>query len=311
MLTVFPKAATARASRISRLGARIAWSGAATLGIVLLGWLWSIDARLDGVVVANGEQAWRGWMWLSIAAAAGYVVLGTRPLLAALAADGWSWLKRLVAAASARRSLILRLGAVFLIVATAVALYQLGLETERTSGLIVERMLYSAVARPFAFAVAHFAHYGPIVILAALVWSQVAAHVHEEGLGRVVVFRGILVLSLTSESRTITAVVPIDVAFTARAVDRFAWRPSVVLAFTGLSLVVSRFWYPLNQGPLEDAQYLEFPAQAYFMNFGPWLANGVFLIFAVVFAVSVGMTVLLLHRTQRSPDTGLAKGVDH
>jgi hypothetical protein len=35
-------------------------------------------------------------------------------------------------------------------------------------------------------------------------------------------------------------------------------------------------WFPINQGPIDDGPYLEFPAQFYFMNFAPWMSNAVY-----------------------------------
>jgi hypothetical protein len=280
---------------------RLGWAGAAAVAVCAAGWLWHIDGRFEGWVVSGGEEAWRSWMWLSIGLAAAYLGLGALPFLESLISNGRSWLRQLAGSGRHRRRLLLRLGVVGVIVTAALALYQLGVEvTERDTSIIFDRMLYSAVARPLAFGVAHFMHFGPIVILAALVWPQLAAKAHEEGPGMVLLFMGVLVLGLTSESRTITAALPFVAAYTARAVDRYEWSIGAVAVFAATSIAVSRIWYPINQGPLEDVNYLEFPAQAYFMNFGPWLADRVFWIFAGACLGGLIITALLLRHAQGS-----------
>jgi hypothetical protein len=234
-------------------------------------------------------------LWLSIGIVIGYAVLGARPLLLSLVAAGPYWVKRLAGSREQLMSLLGRLVAAGLLVLVAFGTYQLGAEvTARETGILFDRMLYSSVARPLAFVVGHVVHFGPIIVLAMMLWPRSARHIHRFGPGMVLLFLGILVLGLTSESRTITAILPFVVAFTALSVDRLEWRMGKVVTFATMSLIVSRVWFPINQGAIDQPPHLEFPAQFYFMNFGPWMSNQSYWVFMAGLGVVTVITVLLV-----------------
>jgi hypothetical protein len=69
-----------------------------------------------------------------------------------------------------------------------------------------------------------------------------------------------------------------------------------------LNLLISRFWYRINTEEIVEAfsrpglDYLEFPAQRYFMNFGPWQSHEMYYLFMALLLVSLFFLRLLLSR---------------
>lgn len=240
-------------------------------------WLVGINARFGGYLVSGGENVWQPVYLVSVALVIAYLVAASRPLWASLLSLRWSELGRWLGSSSDVLLLIGRVLLAAFIVVAAFAMYQVGSAvTARNTDVLLERMVYESVARPLMFLVGHVMSFGPIVLVAAMTWRGVARRVHDFGPGLVLMFLGIVFLGLTSESRTITFVLPFVAAFAVLATGGLEWSPKRVVAFGVLSLVVSRAWFPINWGSLVDGPYLEFPAQFYFMNFAPWMSNSVY-----------------------------------
>jgi hypothetical protein len=212
-----------------------------------------------------------------------------------LATAGVEWIRTVFVTRRNLVPLLGRIGAIGISAVVVRSVYQLGAEvTARDTDILFDRMIYSSVARPLASLLGHVAHFGPIIILAVLLWPQVARLIHRLGPGMVLLFAGILVLALNSESRTITAILPFVAAFTAAAADRLQWRTWHVGVFAATSLVVSRVWFSINQGVIEDAPVLEFPAQFYFMNFGPWMSNRSYWVFMAGLSATTILVIYLV-----------------
>jgi hypothetical protein len=272
---------------------RVATAAAVAAGIAAGAFLWRVDERLGGTIVSGGDRVWENWLWVSVGIVALYLAAASRPLLLSLLASGREAAVRLAGSKPRARRLLARAAAALALTAGALGLYQLGVDvTARRMDVLFDRMLYTSIARPLAFGIAHVAHFGPILILTVLLWPGIGRIVHRFGPGLVLLFGGILLLGLTSESRTITAVLPFVVLATVLAADELEWRPWGVGVLTVLALAVSRFWFPLNQGPIDEGPALEFPAQFYFMNFGPWMSGRSYTIFAVVLAAATAVVVL-------------------
>jgi hypothetical protein len=88
-------------------------------------------------------------------------------------------------------------------------------------------------------------------------------------------------------------------AFAAYAADRYDWRTWQIGTIATISLVVSRVWFPINQGVIEGAPPLEYPAQFYFMNFGPWMSNSAYWVFMAGLGVVVAVVALLIRQAPR------------
>ncbi|MEN8239942.1 MAG: hypothetical protein ABFR53_12180, partial [Actinomycetota bacterium] len=95
---------------------------------------------------------------------------------------------------------------------------------------------------------------------------------------------------------TITFALPFVAGFAALAADERSWTTARVALLGGLAFVLSRVWFPINQGPIDEGPYLDFPAQWYFMNFPPWMSNEVYWVAIAGLALAVACVAWLLPR---------------
>jgi hypothetical protein len=140
------------------------------------------------------------------------------------------------------------------------------------------RLAYTAVTAvsvPGVFFVAHVVFYGPVILLALFLWRPTCQLIHEHGVGLTLNAALGLILSLCSESRGVINFFPLLVPFVIKATDSLPWRARhyglVVLA----TLVSSRIWLTINQGPF-IGEPLRFPDQLLFMCVGPWMSYGMY-----------------------------------
>lgn len=150
--------------------------------------------------------------------------------------------------------------------------------------------LVKSVAKPGIFLVAHIVYFGPIVLAALLFWPEVCGRIRRQGPGMVVLAGTATVLSIGSESRQFVNFLPLVAAFTVQTLDerpRPRWHDGVFLA---AALVLSKCWLPLNHGPT-TGNLEQFPDQFYFMNHGPWMSDGMYLVQGVVVAALAAVLV--------------------
>jgi hypothetical protein len=136
-----------------------------------------------------------------------------------------------------------------------------------------------SLVRPLNSIVSHFVYFGPIVILIIFFWKKTVRVVSGFGTGMVLYFLFYMIQFLViAESREVVSAFPIFLALAVKALDSIDWNYPKLVIFIVMSLLISRCWLPINgqnfYGPLT-----EFPYQMYFMNFGPWMSNTMFLIF--------------------------------
>jgi hypothetical protein len=131
----------------------------------------------------------------------------------------------------------------------------------------------------------------------------VTRRIHGFGPGFVLLFLALLFLGLSSESRTITFALPFVAGLAALAADERQWTPRRVALFGAVSLVVSRVWFPINQGPIDEGPYLDFPAQYYFMNFAPWMSNAVYVVAVLALALTAIVTYAIVPRKRKNAST--------
>jgi hypothetical protein len=133
----------------------------------------------------------------------------------------------------------------------------------------------TAVSVPGVFFVAHVVFYGPVIWLALFLWRPTCRLIREHGVGLTLNIALGLILGLCSESRGIINFLPLLVPFVNKATDSLHWGPRqyglVVLA----TLVSSRIWLTINQGPFVGRP-LRFPDQLLFMCVGPWMSYGMY-----------------------------------
>ncbi|TAE26942.1 MAG: hypothetical protein EAZ92_10315 [Candidatus Kapaibacterium sp.] len=136
-----------------------------------------------------------------------------------------------------------------------------------------------SIAKPLLPFVSHVVYFGPMVILVALFFrSIIQSSLQQTGLGIVVVITITALMSgIMSESRQLINLIPfmmfgVAVAMSGRNVQR--WHIGVVAV---VGIFCSKCWVQMNYPDIQTSSFLSgklvvFPAQWYFMNFGPWMS---------------------------------------
>lgn len=98
-------------------------------------------------------------------------------------------------------------------------------------------------------------------------------------------------LSIGSESRQLIYALPIFVFLLCQGLDNLKISLKFAYSVLAISLIVSKFWLPINFFPWPaklvfiEGNALDFPQQLFFMNFGPTMAAKTYLIQLVVMLV--------------------------
>jgi hypothetical protein len=160
-----------------------------------------------------------------------------------------------------------------------------------------------SVAKPGIFLVAYVVTFGPafILVLGHLRRVMEAAAAHSAGAALFVI---VTLAMAIGETRTMTFAYPLLVTFLCVALQDIQVRLGFALAFVAISLLLSRFYLPLNAlgmgtlgpGPLTDiGALLEFPWQWFFMNNGPYMAWTGYAVNLALVTVT-GAILIVLHR---------------
>ncbi len=112
----------------------------------------------------------------------------------------------------------------------------------------------TSVIDPFCFLGAHLAYFGLIVVFAVIAWGGMWAEAARHGLSLCLLLALLLVLSLMSESRCLSNVLPVMVFLISKSIPEHVSPARCLIA----QLLVCWTWLPLRQG------------STYFMPFGPW-----------------------------------------
>jgi hypothetical protein len=131
--------------------------------------------------------------------------------------------------------------------------------------LFVRNAVYKAIGAPAVFLVSHIVYFGPLVLLTVFFWKDIVKQIQRFPIGLTLFFVGNMILSLSSESRFLTAAFPFFVIFTIKALDSIELKPafvqfSLLFPFCSLSMVSHQCCNP------------EGFADAFMMNYGPWMS---------------------------------------
>ncbi|MDQ3973180.1 MAG: hypothetical protein M3276_02390 [Actinomycetota bacterium] len=253
---------------------------------------WALYAHVvEGKVVSAPATVWEPALPLSVSLMALYIFLAVRPLV-------WLDMGELRGVRLQR----IAFGGTLLIGVKLVQWSLAGPSGESTTARVIDNIVLEPLARPLIFIVAHVMYFGPLVFVTIFLWKRVALHIGEYGVGLRIVMLAFVVLALASESRILVNAWPFFVVFTAKAVDDLNWGTVPVWGLAAMSFAVSRAWLSVNRGSLEGER-LAFPAQFYFMNFGPWMSMASYwLQAAVVVCVALVVKFLLLGDWRRDQE---------
>jgi len=144
-----------------------------------------------------------------------------------------------------------------------------------TVGLFVGGNLSLAVAKPLLPFVSSVVYFGPIVLLAALVFPAAAQSAERLGTGMFLAFSlTVLLGGIMSESRQLINLFPCVGIAVACAVHYKPLSKVALVAFLAAALGFSKVWLVINFSGMQDYAYkavTNSPLQRYFMHHGPFM----------------------------------------
>lgn len=172
--------------------------------------------------------------------------------------------------------------------------------SEDLEGRFLVGSVMRASQRPFVSYVMHVSFFGPVVILAAYHWRRLVALLHRHGLGITLYGSLSAVLLIQPLSRQSLSTLPLLALFVALIFEqrgRLSRRELWGLA--GLSLVMSRFWMPVNRWqerwPVDGDPIFWFR-----LNYSKYFSDRVFWPQLVIVALLTLSLVLYLRRRDAS-----------
>jgi hypothetical protein len=167
---------------------------------------------------------------------------------------------------------------------------------------LLKGMLIGALQAPFEFIICHFMYYGFMVCFLCIYWGKSVERYAKYGYSFSFVIAIGLIMSLNPESRHFITFVPFYIFPLIELVNK-SLNVKFAVAFAVASLALSRFWFKINVPGIEDAfaygtrtSYELFPAQRYFMSYGPWMSYSMYFVFAGIFIASCACILFYLKR---------------
>lgn len=145
--------------------------------------------------------------------------------------------------------------------------------------------------------------WGPAVMLLGLLWRPVAAKLRHLGPGAVGLVALTLPLALPTEPRFVLGAWPLAVLALVLALEERRTARAFVIAFATLTVLLAKFWLPLNIAPwtgADDEGLLSFPKQMVFMHYGPWINSTMY----ALQAIGITLAGFWLHATVESRTPG-------
>jgi len=137
---------------------------------------------------------------------------------------------------------------------------------------LLNNLLKFSIARPGVFLVSHVVFFGPLVLLALLLWKPFCQLIQQYGPGLTLFFFVSLMFGIAnSESRHLINILPFWVVFTVKVSEKLSWRAFHYWLIFITCFLFSKIWLLINVEPL-TGNFTDFPWQYYFMNFGPWMS---------------------------------------
>ena len=145
-----------------------------------------------------------------------------------------------------------------------------------------------------------FLYLGLFFLLIILLWGKIVDHVREKyGIGYFFVLLLALLFLMNIETRMLTSFYPIMLIPLMDVMQKMRLKTPIVYTIPVICLICSFFWFPINTQGIGTAfngspsSYMDFPAQRYFMFFGPWQSHQVYLIVSFV-EIIIGIIIVLL-----------------
>jgi hypothetical protein len=236
-----------------------------------------------------GDEKFAAWvprdlLWLTVPLVIALIVAG---IAYALAPVRWRAVIAYARALDRRRLVIAVPATIALYVARAVYLAKLGTKGEGPTGaqFLCEHTL-AALRGPLWGPVAHVVYFGPIIAVALVCWRRVCAIAWSWGPAAVLALVLVVAFAAGSNSRQWSHLEPFLVAATIAATAAW-WTPRRTIGFAVLALAWSKVWFHLGYDTVLD--WHSFPNQRYFMNTGPYSADGPYVIHLVAAVLTIAL----------------------
>lgn len=161
----------------------------------------------------------------------------------------------------------------------AIASYSSKILGGPTAFLYIQYLGLCIIVKPLINVVAHVSYFGPAFILLLLLWKDVVAIAKQYGPGIIFVLIITALMSIGTESRNLVMVWPILAILMCEALNRRGVTWHFVYSILAIGLLTSRFWLPINTKEPWMGSYQDFPYQMFFMNFGPWISDTMYVVF--------------------------------
>ena len=207
----------------------------------------------------------------------------------------WIFPERPLVPVSIRVQLV-SLGVFVVIALLKNAVVRFGIHSEPMGFVLLSWMFNQPLVRPFSSMVAHLIYFGPAVLLLFVNLRAIVSHLKYEGIGLQILFASSLFLTMDSESRHLVHCVPALMILLVAAMVR---EPKIkgVIVFAVVQFIFSRVWLPVGANwNTNEVDYSRFPWQGYFMNFGPWVNQQVYLVFLIIGLCSLPILLRISRR---------------
>lgn len=157
------------------------------------------------------------------------------------------------------------------------------------------------------FVESHFIYLGLFFVLILLLWKPIFHEAEKYGIGMVLVLVLALLFLVDIETRKLVSFYPVLLFLLMNVLSRSKFKAWVPYLFVLVSMILSFFWFPINVDGIQQAfervandqvgrEGLSlFPAQRYFMFFGPWQSHVVTYI-ALIIEIFIMCFIFVLHK---------------
>ncbi len=167
-----------------------------------------------------------------------------------------------------------------------------------TPGSYLSVILLSSIVNPATNLLSHIIFFGPGILLIVFLWKQICLLAKQHGPGLILFMLLYVLLAICPESRQFINAWPVFAILTCQVLSRYNISWYFTYSIIAISIVMTRFWLPLNIAPWHNDQLLsitpglllKFPEQMLFMSTGHWMSNlmyGVFLAVAIIMGIGV------------------------
>jgi len=140
----------------------------------------------------------------------------------------------------------------------------------------IDKLIHS-ISQPGIFLVSHISFFGPFVIFFIFFWKSFCKEASKLGIGFSLCVLLIFIFSLNCETRHSMGFYPLFVPVLIKVIDSFNWKKWNYWLIAIVSLLLSKVWLKIHTGPWVG-EAIGFPKQRYYMNIGPWMSEGMYIV---------------------------------